>query len=252
MVHYITFKVHSIIPSLNEKNQNKKCPLIINSISRRNCLKIKVNKPVFLYFTFSNYKEICLKYEYENSYNNQPMIASFFTKEKLVFNIEIYGNNNNIIDREINYKEDILFKTDPIKTYFYISQYEKEMEIDPTLIIKISQNNSTPIYLQKDQLNSGFLPIGLNFYYYYMEVFKGEEGEIILFNKWQNGRLISRIMEKNNTIITPDINEFPKLNESDVLSNGYLEFNIHYQKVSFKSSQTEKCEKLLIIDYILF
>ena len=53
-------------------------------------------------------------------------------------------------------------------------------------------------------------------------------------------------MEKNNNIIFPDINEFPKLNESDVLSKlskGCLEFNMHNQKVSFISFQTEKCEK---------
>ena len=58
-------------------------------------------------------------------------------------------------------------------------------------------------------------------------------------------------IEKNNNIIIPDINEFPKLNESNVLSNGYLEFNMHYQKVSFNSSQTEKCEKgcFLLITY---
>ena len=198
IAHNIKFKIYPIIPSLNEKNKNRNCPLIINSISRRGCLKIKENIPIFFYFINSNYKEICLKYEYENSYNEQPIIVSFFTKEKVVFNVEIDdNNNNNIIDRDINYKENILFKPDSSKkTYIFYINYYGEMEINPTLSFKISQNNSTPLYLQKDQLNSGFLPIGLNFYYYYMEVFKGEEGEIILFNKWQNGRLISKILKR--------------------------------------------------------
>ena len=119
------------------------------------------------------------------------------------------------------------------------------------MIVKITHNNSIPIYLQKHQLNLGFVPIGEYYYYYYTEVCNGKEGEIILFNKRQNGILISKIIEKNNKII-PDVNEFPKYNGNKMMSNDYLEFNIYNQKLTFNSSHTEKCEKgcfLLIIYY---
>ena len=120
------------------------------------------------------------------------------------------------------------------------------------MIVKIFQDNSSPNYLIKNQLNLGFIPIKIDHYYYYMEIFKGEEGEIMLFNKRQNGILISEIKEKNNNNnIIPGVDEFPKYNESDLLSNKYLEFNIYNQKLKFNSSHTEKCEKscFLLITY---
>ena len=109
------------------------------------------------------------------------------------------------------------------------------------MIVNIIQNNSSPIYLQKNQLNLGFIPIGLDYYYYYMEVSKGEEGEIILFNKRQNGILISEIIEKNNETIPSNVNEFPNYNANNVSS--YLEFNVYNQKLTFNSSHTQKCQK---------
>ena len=118
------------------------------------------------------------------------------------------------------------------------------------MIVRIIQNNSSPIYLQKNQLNLGFIPNEIDYNYYYVEIFKREEGEIILFNKRQNGVLISKIIEKNNNII-PKVDEFPKYNENIALSKDYLEFNIYNQKLNFNSSHTEKCERgcFLLITY---
>ena len=56
------------------------------------------------------------------------------------------------------------------------------------MIVKVSGNNS-PFYLQKNILNLGFMPINTFNHYYYMEIFKGEEGEIMLHNKIHNGYL---------------------------------------------------------------
>ena len=74
-----------------------------------------------------------------------------------------------------------------------------------------------------------------------MEIFKGEEGEIMLFNKRQNGILIPKIIEKNfdniNNIKIPEVNEFPNYDE---LFNNYSNFNIFSQKLSFNSSLSGK------------
>ena len=122
------------------------------------------------------------------------------------------------------------------------------------MIVKIIKDNSTPFYLQKNQLNLGFIPIEIDHYYYYMEVFKGEEGEIMLFNKRQNGILKGKIIEKNNSITnynSLNVEEFPKYNENEDLQNNYIEFDIYNQKLSYYSSHTEKCEKgcFLLITY---
>ena len=83
-----------------------------------------------------------------------------------------------------------------------------------------------------------------------MEIFKGEEGEIMLFNKRQNGILKGKIIEKNNNII-PKEDEFTKYNGNDMLSNNSLEFNIYNQKLSFNSSHIKECENgcFLLITY---
>ena len=226
--YYLELKIHSLIYKIEEENQNRNYPLIIYTFEKNNYsyfLNIKENKPVFLYFNndFKSYELL-----YNNNNIDQPIIVSFFTKEKIKYKIEISGDGKNIAYRTINYKENIIIKPDNSKAYNIFITPEGEDIMNSTMIVNIIQNNSPLIYLQKNQLNVGFIPIGVDDYYYYMEVFKGEEGEIILFNKRQNGILISKIVEKNNNI-TPIVTEFPKYNESNASSNDYLEFNIYNQ-----------------------
>ena len=244
------------IHSLREENH----PLIINTIeiydSKIPELEINGNEPVLLYFNVELEK---INLKYNNSNFEDPIILSFFIKEKIKYKIEIIDNKNNIIiKRTINYKENIIIKPDSqIIIYNILVTQDEGIIINSTMIVKIIQDNSTPFYLEKNQLNLGFIPIEVDYYYYYMEVFKEEEGEIMLFNKRQNGILISKIIEKQNNII-PKIEEFPKYNENDILSKDYdwdhllyLEFNIYEQKLSFNSFDTEICDKgcFLLITY---
>ena len=261
-VYYITkdyneivnLAINPLISSLKEQNQKRNYPLIINTVKYNYfytpfpTLNIKENEPILLYFN-SDLKSIQLVYA--NSNIEQPIIVSFFIKEKIKFKIEISNQKNKIINKIINYKENIIFKPKAYYTnYDILISLDEENIINSTMIVKIIQNNSSPIYLQKNQLNLGFIPIEFDYYYYYMEIFKGEEGEIMLFNKRQNGILKGKIIEKNNNII-PKEDEFPKYNENDTLSNESLEFNIYNQKLSFNSSHIKECENgcFLLITY---
>jgi len=243
--------ISPLINSLNEQKQKKNYRLIINSISSNNPeLNMTKNEPIFLYFN-KELQNVTLLYKFENSDLKYPIIISFFIKEKIKFRIKISDENNNIIiNKNINYKENIIIKPESDKTYnICINPEEVNLITDPTtMIVKIIQNNNTPFYLQKNQLNLGFIPIEIDYYYYYMEIFEGEEGEIMLFNKRQNGILISKIIGKKKYL---EVRDFPKYNENDSLSNDYLEFNIYNQKLSFSSSKTEKCEDgcFLLITY---
>ena len=178
-------------------------------------------------------------------------IISFFIKEAIKFKIEISDGENNIINRNINYKENIIIKPKISKGNYTILIYPDEEIINSTMIVKITHSNSSPFYLKQNQLNLGFIPIEVDHYYYYMKVFKGEEGEIQLFNKRQNGILLSKIIKKNKGEIIPNINEFPKNNENYMFSNYYLKFNLYSQNLMFNSSHTEKCEEgcFLLITY---
>ena len=65
--------------------------------------------------------------------------------------------------------------------------------------LKIIEKN-TVCLLEKDALNLGFLTTKSIYQYYYAEVFKGEEGELILHNKRFYGELYGRIIKKMTRI----------------------------------------------------
>ena len=106
------------------------------------------------------------------------------------------------------------------------------------MIVKVSSNNS-PFYLQKNYLNLGFMPINIFNHYYYMEIFKGEEGEIMLHNKLNKGYLLHKIIKKNN-LNEKDIliDDFPKY-EKYSLNNKYNEYS---KKLNFYSNEVNECE----------
>ena len=250
--NYTCLNIYNLINS--SKKHIQLYPLTINRIKFINpdipILNAKENVPVFLYFN-DILKKIKLVYEYTKSNVEHPMIVSFFIKEKIKFKIEISDDEMNITNRIINYKENIIIKPKPGKTYNILITPNEEEEgiINSTMIINIIQGNSTSIHLQKNQLNSGFIPKNIDYYYYYMDISKGEEGEIVLFNKRQNGILMSKIIPWVPSI--PGVDAFPKYNENNLLSSDYSKFSIYNQKLSFNSSYTERCEYgcFLLITY---
>ena len=123
------------------------------------------------------------------------------------------------MNRNIIYKENIIIKPESSNVNYTISIYLDDKIKNSTMIVQIIQNNATPFYLRKNQLNLGFIPRNLKYNYFYMEVFKGEEGEIMLFNKRQNGILISKIIKKKENLI-PNIKNFPS-----IINYNYLNFN---------------------------
>jgi hypothetical protein len=89
-----------------------------------------------------------------------------------------------------------------------------------------------------------------------MKIYNGEEGEIILHSKRHNGILIAEIVEIKNINeleVLNNVNIFPNNNKKDEFLNNidYLQFNEYSQKLSFNSSQTNKCIKgcYLLINY---
>jgi hypothetical protein len=246
----LNFKINPLILSRKERNQNRNYSLLkITLPSENRELPIIDGEPIFLYFNRKTLTKTQLLYLSQKDPLESPIIISFFIKEKQNFNIDIFNNYDNTqINRSINYKENILIEPKSEAAYFF-SITANESIINATMFANIIQNYSSPIYLQKNQLNLGFIPINVENYYYYMEVFKGEEGEIMLFNKRQNGILISRIIEKNSNI--PKVELFPNFNKDDEMTKDYLDFNIYNQRLSFNSSYTKNCETgcFLLITY---
>ena len=91
----------------------------------------------------------------------------------------------------------------------------------------------------------GFMPNNIEKQLFYMEVFKNEEGEILLNNKMFNGTLISKIISKK--LVGDNIIEYFQNDDNDL-----LKFNSYSQKLKFNSSKTNNCEEgcYLLITYL--
>ena len=218
-------RIKPLINPLEEKNRKRTYHLIFNSFDKSNPQLIFNEKfPTLIYFYSSLEK---MKFIYESNNSKEPVVFSFFIKERNRFNVTISKDENQ--NRIIAYKDNIII--DPkIVSYDNIDIFVKKMDNkNCAMIVKVS-GNSSPFYLQKNNLNLGFMPINTSNHYYYMEVFKGEEGEIMLHNKIHNGHLSFEIINKinitENDIIIDSGKLFPKYDDKNIsLLNKYNDYS---------------------------
>ena len=226
----------------NVKYQNKRiCPLIINTIElNKFTLFVEKKEPTFIYF-YENFTQIILLYNITELMEESSLTLSFSFNNITQFNINI----SDIINTTISNSTSIFLDSDSLSKI-----KEKVLNIKIThienkncsLIFQIIEPNS--IYaLQKNNLNKGFIPSNYLYQYYYLQVFE-DEGEIILHNKRNIGKLFGVIKEGNTDLY--NILEYSK-NEKE----NKLEFNDHTQKLSFNSKHTSHCEEgcYLLITY---
>ena len=230
----------NLINGINKYENNKNCPLIINTIDINNLsLLVEENDPTILYFGKNFLKKINLLYhieEIEKIFNFTTLSFSFNNVSK--FNIIIPDVINTTISNSttIFLDQDLLGKFKGDKLNISIEQIEKKYPCLLTFQIIAPEQ----VYiLQRDNINKGFIDTAHINLYYYMEVFE-EEGEIMLNSKRQNGELFGLIINKED--INPyNINEYIQ-NENDKKDN-QLEFNEHTQKLSFNFEHTKNCKK---------
>ena len=220
----------------NPKYKDKKnCPLIINTIDRSNLtLFVEENEPTILYFDKDNLETINLSYNI--SKNTSFLALSFSFNEVSKFNINI----KDIIDTTISNSTTIFLDSDSLKKIkddnLYIKIEQNENSYPSFLNFQIIKPNSIYI-LQRNYINKGFITSNSSKQYYYMEVFE-EEGEIMLHNKRNNGKLFGLIKPKNEVKYPFNMSEY--LTED---KDNKLEFNEHTQKLSFNSGHTKDCKK---------
>ena len=94
--------------------------------------------------------------------------------------------------------------------------------------------------LEKDALNFGFITSETRYQYYYTEISKGEEGELMLHNKRLYGLLHAKIVNKTD-ITREELNNtsiYPKeyLNQSN-----YLLYNQHSLELKYNEENTYNC-----------
>ena len=251
-INSTSITIQILINSRNDYNKNRTYHLIINSFEYINNanLTIKEKEPTILSFN-NKIDKIHLLYDLtKKEYFIYPISISFFIKERVKFKITVSSGENEPLNKIVGYKDIILIDKDFIpnnSAYIDISIENIEKEKHAVIITKVLGEYKSPIYFQKNQLNIGFIPSNISYQYYYMEVFEGESGEIMLNNKRYNGMLFSKLIPKNdiNEIDIFNSSEFyPKKeneNNSSLSDNYYLEFNEIFQKISFHYNNTNLC-----------
>jgi hypothetical protein len=241
------FKIMPLINQLDITNKYRDFHLTINSFENNNNpqLFLKEKVPTPIYFS-KDFTKIKILYNLKDENYKNSVAFSFFIKERDTFEVEILDGENP--NRIIGYIDNIIINPETLsKQYnsFYLSINKMNNNKDSTMIIKVIENNKSSFYFQKNILNLGFMPINHSNHYYYLKIYNGEEGEIMLHSKRLNGILIGKIVEIKNINefeVINNINIFPNNKKKDEFLNNidYLQFNEHSQELSFNSSQTNK------------
>ena len=239
--------MNTLINLKDEKEKNRTYHLIINSFEYINNsnLNLKEKEPTLLAFNNNTINKINLKYDLiNNDISKNPIFISFFIKERIKFIIKVYNDySQKLYKKTVAYLDKILIDREliPNKTSYINISIEKIEGKDAVMVVKVIEDYTTPIYFQKNILNIGFIPSSTSYQYYYMEVFKGEHGEIILNNKKYNGRLFSKLIPKekvNGNEIFYNSILYPK-DENE--KNETLEYNEYSQKIAFDFNKTNIC-----------
>ena len=237
-----------------ENYEQKKCYLSINSINI-NQPEIKIENKENSIFYFQDYNILNISVELKRYSDNDFSALLFQFNENSNISIDITCNTENIISKNIYNSTYIYLNSDILKNIsnnsinIYIQKNDNDKPIN--IFFKIVENEMISI-LQKNALNYGFMTINTTHQYYYFEVFKGEEGEIMLHYKRFYGELIARIVTKDeiNYIDLFNSDEYPK-DMSDYKVN-IFNYNPHNLKLTYTYQDTFNCYKgcYILLTYI--
>lgn len=238
-----TFEINAIADIIDGNYRynytNRTCLVVANSVyNGTNQLRLEKNQITKVHFD----KEID-QYEFIYFINrtiekNDFIAFSFLFNKKSKFQIHI----SNILN---NTYEDSTFIYLDYNTLSKIDENGRCIEISikninkrhPVILTFKAIKNDTISVLQKYYLNQGFITSNNQFQYYYMEIFKGEEGEIILHNKRLNGKIFISIKPKKEIENVEDRVNYLIENENN------LKFDEYTQKLPFYFSNTSICQE---------
>ena len=197
--------------------ENKTCYLSLNSYFLNDLnpnIQLDNNEKNIFYFDGKDNDLLNISYKINNISNNNNFVSLNFMLEDSSFLIDVsYSNFENSISKLINNSANIYlnssFLTKNNKSKEAISEngvlkikITNNKKEKPSLIyFKVIEMNTVSL-LEKNDLNFGFLTTQTTNQYYYTEVFKGEEGELMLHNKRFYGELYGKIIEKNEQDLT--------------------------------------------------
>ena len=249
--------LNTLIYSKDENKRNRKYHLMVNSVEHINNTKLTIveKKPTLLAFNNNTINKINLQYNLINNNDNpkNPISISFFIKERVKFVVAVYNDENELYKKNVGYLDRILIDTEQIpesSPYINIS-IEKDESLDAVMIIKVTEDYESPINFQKNILNIGFIPSSVSYQYYYMEIFEGEYGDILLNNKRYKGSLFSKIITKEEANENNIFNNSEYYKKEENEEGDTLKYNQYSSKITFNSDVTKICKEgcYLLITY---
>ena len=236
-----------------ENYENKSCPLSINSINENKPeLRIENKSDIFFYFQKSKFDLLNISYEIEEIVNDS-FIALLFQFDKgsdFLINTTYKSDKcqTNLISKAIQNSSYIYLNTKILLNAFKDcskgSIFINIKKLDNSNVVmhfKIIEKDTISV-IQKNSLNYGFITSKIFYQYYYMEVFKEEEGEIMLHNKRFYGELLAKIINKDTITVTglQDLSNYPK-QISGKSDSKFLNYNPHSLKLKFDYNDTKDC-----------
>ena len=112
--------------------------------------------------------------------------------------------------------------------------------------VSLTTGRGTPIMLPKGVLIRG----GFNdntTTYYYLEIAKEEEGEIVLDFKRGSGIMFAKMVSKDDVVVGPKAWREKLILPTENDHDKELEYNYATQKIKYKKSYTEKCGGICFI-----
>ena len=234
-----------------ENYAQKKCHLSINSFYVDQT-EVKIGNKEDSFFYFKDYDTLKISYEI-NKIDNESFAALYFRfNENSNFSVQITYNNEanqkELISKNIYNSTYIFLNTDILKN---IDTNEQSIKLN--IAIKKNDNKEINMFfkiieketismLQKNALNYGFITTQTTYQYFYLEVFKEEEGELMLHNKRFYGELIGKIVTKDEINYT-NINDssiYPEEKLNDTNST-FINYNPHSLKLIYTYEDTSNC-----------
>ena len=240
-----------IIDGVEKENYDKKrCHLSMNSIKLdKPEIKIETKEDSIFYFDSQDLHSLNVSYKLNNISNDSFAALFFQFNEKSNFSINVINNNelnsSHVISKNIYNSTYIFINSDNLQTVIPKETINLNIIIEKNgnkpvnLRFKIIENEMISI-LQKDTLNYGFMTTQSNHQYYYMEVFKREEGQIMLHNKRFYGQLIAKIVNKAE-IKESQLNDTSIYPKESLNDSNYLNYQQNSLQLNYNYKDTSKC-----------
>ena len=244
-----------IIDIINgEEKENydiKNCPLSINSINETKP-EVKIENKIDSYFFFGkstiNLLTISYNIKEVSVYNFAALFFQFNEKNNFLINVN-YKNETKQIDLVTKsiYNSSFIFLNSEIlinalnnctngNLFIIIENKDNNVNKGVNMQFSLIEKDSISM-LKKDALNYGFITSKNKYQYFYMEVFTGEEGELMLHNKRLYGELHAKIIHKNE-INEEDLNN-PEKYPNETENN--LVYNPHSLQLKYNNQNTINC-----------